>query len=139
VKRLVVDASVTLAWFIDPHPALSAEEVRQALLHGTKAVVPALWHAEVANGLRVAERKQVLTTSDINRCLSDLEMLQAHAFRTSSVPETVGQTLAVARAYELTGYDAVYLYTARIEQLPLATLDDALRAAAPRAGVELFF
>jgi len=37
----------------------------------------------------------------------------------------------------LSAYDAVYLDLARRERLPLATLDEKLRAAAARAGVEL--
>jgi len=44
----------------------------------------------------------------------------------------------LARAFRLSAYDAVYLETAQREQLALATLDQSLRAAAIRAGVEVF-
>lgn len=41
----------------------------------------------------------------------------------------------LARAYELSAYDAAYLELALRLGLPLATLDVRLRSAAERAGV----
>ena len=137
MKRFVLDASVALSWFVDRPPAAYAEQVKQELLHGAHAVVPTLWHAEVANGFVVAERRRVLTASDVNDCLADLEMLSAHAIETSSGQATMRQALTLARTFQLSAYDALYLDTARAEKLELATLDLALRAAAPRAGVDL--
>jgi len=137
LKRFVVDASVALSWFVDRPASPYALRVKQELLDGAHAVVPALWHAEMANGLIVAERRRVLTASDVTGCLTDLEMLQAHAIETSSKLTTMRHALAIARAFQLSAYDALYLDTARVEDLSLATLDIALRAAAPRAGVEL--
>lgn len=138
MKRFVVDASVALSWFVDRPVSPYADRVKQALLHGARGIVPGLWHAEMANGLIVAERRRVLTASDVSRCLTDLEMLLAHVIETSSGFTTMRQALTVARTFQLSAYDALYLDTARGEELPLATLDLALRAAAPRAGVELF-
>lgn len=138
MKRFVVDASVTLSWFVDRPASPYAERVKQELLHGAHAVVPALWHAEMANGLIVAERRRILTALDVSRCLTDVEMLLAHTIETSSGVTTMRQALTVARTFQLSAYDALYLDTARVEDLSLATLDLALRAAAPQAGVELF-
>ncbi len=47
------------------------------------------------------------------------------------------QVLPLARAYQLSAYDAAYLELAIREGLPLATLDDGLRQAARAAGVAL--
>jgi predicted nucleic acid-binding protein len=47
------------------------------------------------------------------------------------------QSLATARAFQLSAYDVVYLDLARSQRLTLATLDDRLRAAATPAGVSL--
>jgi predicted nucleic acid-binding protein len=138
LKRFVLDASVALSWFVDRPVSPYAIGVKQAVLDGAQAVVPALWHAEMANGLIVAERRRILTASDVNGCLTDLEMLQAHAIETSSRLATARQALTIARSFQLSAYDALYLYSARVEELSLATLDLALRAAAPRSGVELF-
>lgn len=138
MKLFVVDASVALSWFVDRPVSPYAESVKQELLHGARGVVPGLWHAEMANGLIVAERRRVLNASDVSGCLKDLEMLLAQAIETSPGLTTMRQALTVARMFHLSAYDALYLDTARVEELPLATLDLALRAAAPRAGVELF-
>jgi len=137
LKRFVLDASVALGWFIDnPVPAY-AIRIRQALLDGARAVVPALWHLEMANGLIVAERRRILTANETSRCLTALEMLLAQAIETSSGFTTMRQALTTGRAFHLSAYDAVYLEAARDEGLPLATLDKGLRAAAVSAGVKL--
>jgi predicted nucleic acid-binding protein len=92
----------------------------------------------MANGLIVAERRQVLSASDVSNCRKDLEMLLANAIDTTSGFTTIRQALSLARKFQLSAYDALYLDTARVEELSLATLDVALRAAASRASIELF-
>jgi predicted nucleic acid-binding protein len=56
---------------------------------------------------------------------------------TDSIVVSARQSLATARAFQISAYDAVYLDLARREKLPLATLDDRLRKAAAHAGIEL--
>jgi len=138
VKRFVLDASVALSWFVDRPASPVAQQVKQELIKGARGIVPAMWHAEMANGLIVAERRRVLTTSEINDCLSDLDLLLAHGIETGDEFTSMRQALTVARAFQLSAYDALYLNLARIEGLPLATLDRALLTAAKRAGVEIF-
>jgi hypothetical protein len=61
LKRFALDASVVLRWFLDhPMPGY-ANRVKQFFLKGARAVVPALWHLEMNNGLAVAERRSILT------------------------------------------------------------------------------
>jgi predicted nucleic acid-binding protein len=69
--------------------------------------------------------------------MMDIEQIAAQAVDTDSIVVSARQSLATARAFQLSAYDAVYLDLARRERLPLATLDDRLRNAAGRAGVEL--
>jgi predicted nucleic acid-binding protein len=45
--------------------------------------------------------------------------------------------VTTAQQYDLTAYDATYLEIAREQQLPVATLDRKLAAAAEQAGVSL--
>jgi len=133
----VLDASVALRWFLDhPVPAY-ANKVKQSFLKGVRAVVPALWHLEMSNGLAVAARRSILTSADVDQALIDIEQLVAHAVDVNSDIVSARQALITARGFQLSAYDAVYLDLARRERLPLATLDDKLRAAAARAGVEL--
>jgi predicted nucleic acid-binding protein len=133
----VLDASVALRWFLDrPVPAY-ANRVKQFFLKGGRAVVPALWHLEMSNGLVVAQRRSILTSADVDQAVIDIEQLVAHAVDIDSGVVSARQALTTARAFQLSAYDAVYLDVARRERLPLATLDDKLRVAASRAGVEL--
>ena len=135
--RFVLDASVSLAWFADdPVPGL-ALRAKRSLESGSAALVPALWHLEMANGFALAERRLALTAAFIDSCLDDIEKLLASVIDSSSITLSLRQAQAVARTFGLTAYDAVYLETARQEHLPLATLDRALARAAAQAGVPL--
>jgi len=135
--RFVLDASVALGWFVDHPVAPFAQRVRQLLETGSRAVVPALWHLEMANGFAQAERRGVLTAADADHCLVQVEHLLGRVIESESDLVPLRQACAMAREFGLSAYDAAYLQLARRSGLPLATLDQPLRAAAGRAGVEL--
>ena len=137
MTSFVLDASVALRWFLDRPMPPYANRVKQFFLKGVRAVVPALWHLEMSNGLVVAERRSILTAADIDQAVIDIEQIAAASMDVDGSVVSAKQALATARALQLSAYDAVYLDLARRERLPLATLDDRLRAAAARAGVQL--
>jgi hypothetical protein len=56
LSGFVLDASVALRWFLDHPVPVYANRVKQVFLKGIRAVVPALWHLEMSNGLVVAEK-----------------------------------------------------------------------------------
>ena len=137
MTRFVLDASVPLRWFLDnPVPAY-ANRIRQLLVAGARAVVPALWHLEMANTLAVAERRGILAAADVDLSLSDIERLLGQCIDSEPAGISVRQVLETARLFQLSAYEAVYLDSARRGRLPLATLDAKLRAAASKAGVPL--
>jgi len=137
VKRFVLDASVALAWFVDRPTAPYADHIRELLLRGDRAIVPALWQLEVANGFIVAERRGVLTPADTVEALQNLDIVMAKAVENSQDPVSMRRALQAGRKFGLTAYDAVYLETALGQDLPLATLDRQLVAASSKAGVEI--
>jgi predicted nucleic acid-binding protein len=137
MKTFVLDASVALGWTLDNPVPASATRAKQALLSGTRAVVPVLWHLEIANGLVVAERRGILASSDAMLALLQLEQLCAQALEVEADIVPMRQAFMTARTYQLSAYDSVYLDLALRVRLPLATLDVALRKAAGKAGVEL--
>lgn len=137
MKSFVLDASVALSWTLDNPVPPSAARAKQELLTGTRAVAPALWHLEIANGLVVAERRGILTSSDATLALLQLEQLCAQALEIETDIVPMRQALTTARAYHLSAYDSVYLDLALRARLPLATLDIALRKAAGKTGVQL--
>jgi predicted nucleic acid-binding protein len=137
VSRFVLDASVALSWVLDHPIPTSARRVRDLLLKGCQAIVPSLWHLEVANGLLVAERRRLLTALDVGLALQQMEHLAAQAVETDGTLIAMREAHDLGRAYTLSAYDAVYLAMAKNSHLPLATLDKALAAAARKARVPL--
>ena len=137
MKRFVLDASVALRWLLDDPVSPYAERVKQLLIKGARATVPALWHLEMSNALAVAERRSILSPANIDQALLHIEQIVSQRVDTSSAFVSTRQSLATARAFKLSAHDTVYLDLARHERLPLATLDERLRATAAQAGVEL--
>jgi len=137
VKRFVLDASVTLVWLIDPSIPAYAARIRQLLLAGDRAIVPPLWRLEIANGFLVAERRGMLTPSDTMQILQAFDAGVARAIEESQQALPMRGVMTTARQFQLTAYDAEYLDTARIQQLPLATLDRQLEKAALQSGVQV--
>jgi len=137
LSHFILDASVALALFLDNPVPNYAVHVRDVLLKGSRGMVPALWHLEVANGLAVAERRQILTDHDVSQGLSDVEQLIVHSLDTDGKIVPVRRASKTAGTYQLSAYDATYLTLASEENLPLATLDQSLRRAATRAGLQL--
>jgi predicted nucleic acid-binding protein len=137
VKRFVLDASVALAWLLDRPTAPYADRIRHLLLSGCRAVVPALWKLEIANGFIVAERRGLLTSAETNEALQNLDVIIVEAIESSSDTLSMRSVIHTAREFRLTAYDAVYLETAIRQELPLATLDRQLLLAASKAGIEI--
>jgi predicted nucleic acid-binding protein len=134
VSRFVLDCSVAVAWFFEDETDVYADAVMDAAVAGG-AIVPCLWHHEIANALIVAERRGRVTAAKSARYLSSLDALRIDL---DSVPPAAGELLAVGRDFALSSYDAAYLHLAMREGLPLATRDRALEKAAATAGVERF-
>jgi predicted nucleic acid-binding protein len=126
----VLDASVTASWaFRDeqhPHADLALERIRS-----DQAIAPSLWWFEVRNILIVSERRKRLTESDTATFLRDFATLPIDLDIT---PET-NEVLRLARAFQLSVYDAAYLELALRKSIPLATLDTDLIRAARLASV----
>jgi len=132
---LVLDSSITLAWFFeDERSALADAVLRQVAESG--AVVPSLWRLEIANALQMAVRRKRIDARFRDASLADL-----HALPISVDAETDrhawAATLKLAERCKLTLYDAAYLELAQRVGLPLASLDQQLRAAAKAIGVPL--
>lgn len=137
MTRFVLDASVALAWLVDKPVSPYAIQVQEKLDAGARALVPGLWHLEMANGLTVASRRSHLTAGDLEKGLWLIEQMLARDIETDAEPVSIRHIFATAGANQLSGYESIYLDIARRERLQLATLDQRLRAAAKRAGVEM--
>ena len=139
MSRFVLDASLTAAWFIPDPETAYALNVRSRLAAGLTAIVPSIWAAEVANTFVKSVRRGTLTEEAVEYGLQTLETLVLSGSRISvdSNLKSVREAYALARKYQLSAYDGIYLQLAVDAGLPLATLDKGLRAAAVKAGVAL--
>lgn len=127
-----------MAWFFEDEGGGYAEAVQEALATGrVRAVAPSLWCLEVANSLVVGERRKRTTEAKAHRFLSLLAMLPIRMDESASA-HAWGGTIRLARSHILSAYDASYLELAARLELPLATLDGRLRAAAGTLGVAVF-
>lgn len=135
-KLLVVDASVAIAWCLQDEATADTDEILDALVQGMEAYVPALWPFEVANALLVAERRRRITVAQVTSMLQRIALLPIN-IENAQLPQAFSSVLAAARQEGLSEYDAAYFELALRRGLPLATLDDALRRAARKAGIRL--
>jgi predicted nucleic acid-binding protein len=134
VGGFVLDVSVTAAWCFADEATPASEALRDSLAE-KQAVVPTLWHAETANLLLTAERRQRITP---DRCAELLELLGSLPIETADETGRMrGPVLRLARAHRLTTHDAIYLDLAMDRGLPLATRDGDLRRAARAVGIVL--
>ncbi len=130
---------MTLAWQfkrVDLAEIQLAEEALAQLV-SNQAFVPAVWHAEVANGLLRGERQGVIPPAQTASFLNDLAQAEIET-DTESPRSRQARVLALARTHRLTAYDATYLELAMRRAATLATFDGKLAAAARAAGVRVF-
>ncbi len=135
LSRFVLDASVALSWCFDDEAGTYAELILLDLLaEGAEAQVPAISPLEVSNSLLMAERKKRISEAGSSRWLNRISALPIVIGAPSNLDET-GDLFAIARRYKLTIRDAAYLELARRCDLPLATIDRKLTAAARKSGI----
>lgn len=135
----VLDNSVAMRWLLSSEKIADqnyAEAVLTSLVD-TDVRVPNLWHLEATNVLLAAEGRGQITAEDTESFIAHLDSLPIQADPLTA-HQAFNRTLALARAYKLSTYDAAYLELALREGLALATLDKDLIKAAQKANVELY-
>lgn len=132
---LVLDSSAALSWCFEDErtPALLSLLERVA---DQGAVAPSLWPLEVLNGLTMAQRRKRLDAGQRQRLAGSLQGLPVR-IDTETVVQVWTVTAHLAERFKLTVYDASYLELAQRLSLPLASLDQDLRAAGTALGIPL--
>ncbi len=136
ITGFVLDCSVTMAWCYDDEATAYTNGVRDSLIE-VGAIVPALWRLEVANATLIGERRKRLDEAGGSRFLILLNGLPI-AVDGETATRAWADTRSLARAHNLSVYDATYLELAVRLGLPLAALDGKLKAAALAVGVRLY-
>jgi len=131
VAELVLDASFALALILEEEISASLPDIAD-----NAAMVPAVWPLEVANVLLVTLRRKRLDEPTYSAALHRAAAI-APMVDSAGLDQICGPTSELARRHSLTVYDASYLELAMRSGLPLASLDQRLRAAASAEGVPL--
>jgi predicted nucleic acid-binding protein len=137
-SRVVLDASVTIEWFLPDSSSAStyAGEVLKAI--GERALlplVPDLWHYEVGSVLVAAKRKRRITARRLAIITGQLAGLRPF---TINPRLTESDIVSMAETYHLQGYDSVYFDLAKRLNVPIASTDGGMRTACRSHGVELW-
>ena len=134
--EFVLDGSIALAWYFKDEADPYADAVA-ASFATARATVPLIWRLEVANALLTGERRQRSTEAQAFKWLAYLRSLPIEVDEETN-ERAWSEVLGLGRAHRLSAYDAAYLELALRRRLPLATLDNQLKAAAAAVGVSAF-
>ena len=124
-----------MAWLFPDKATLQTTELLKCLSSDT-ALVPSCWVVEVTNVIAIAERKSRITLVESATFIAHLGT-PGFEHDDQGPARAFANLLPICRAHHLTSYDALYLDLAVRRHLPLATLDEPLRKAAKKLGVEL--
>ena len=132
---IVLDASLMIARILrEPHAGLDPDLF--SLLDTNQIVVPAHWPTEIANALRTNVRRGRIAQADVKAIVGFLSDLQLTVSAPVQIHEIEGLT-SFAVTQGLTAYDAAYVRIAMENAARLATVDQAMRAAAQRLNIQL--
>ncbi len=133
---IVIDACIALAWCFPDETSASADAVLVAM-EGHTILVSAVWSLELANAVLTGERHKRLSQLEIKsftELLSNLTIV----IDAQTTGEHIANVVPLARAHNLSAYDAAYLELAIRRSAPIATLDNKLQRAAKQEGVRIF-
>lgn len=131
-RALVVDASVSGAWFLADEATRYSEAALEATSDG-EVWVPALWPLEMCNLLLGAQRRRRIDDAKRRQLVARAQALR---LRVDREPVAITALDALAARHALSAYAAAYLELALRRRLPLATADKALLAAMRASGVD---
>jgi predicted nucleic acid-binding protein len=130
---IVLDASIAACWYFEDEHDVRADVALNMLNDGDQALAPAHWWFEIRNVIVLGERRR---RASEQHTVAFLDYLRELPIELAALPHELA-VFTLARRHRLTFYDAAYLELALRAGVPLATLDDALAAAASAAGVPL--
>ena len=132
MSLFVPDASYTLTWCFQDRATPDTDAALRRLEAGADgAIVPPIWHIEVANALGKGVARRKLSWE----CAQDLwKEIALSAIRQTAFSFDVPELLALAVRHNIKVYDVCHLQAARMEALPLAGNDHDLLMAADSYG-----
>lgn len=125
MRRLVIDSSVSLKWWLDDeeYVAEARELLRQIHSGEITPLVPDLWHYEVANGIRTAVSRKRIKKKQGNSFIDELSSMD---FETYSIAGYLSKIFEYALKYDHAIYDISYIVLAEQLNVDFVTGDERL-------------
>lgn len=132
---IVLDASLAAAWLLHEANAVPTTTLID-ILSSEPLLVPAHWPTELGNALRRAVRTKRIVAAEVAPIVQRLTLLDIDVASPAAASD-IGHFVHFALRHQLSVYDAAYVRLAAERQMPLATLDEAMKAAAQKLGVSV--
>lgn len=132
---IVVDASLFAAWLLN-EPGHGPQDAVWDTLSAEMLFVPDHWPNEIANALRRAVRTKRLRIEEVAPIAQRVVTFEI-GFAEPTPLDQIGALAIEALEFGLSTYDMTYVRLARDNRIPLATIDQAMRAAARRLEIDL--
>lgn len=125
MKRIVIDASVVLKWYLtdEAYNNAALEILERFVFQELQIMAPFLLEYEVLNGLRIAGKRGRIEQKMLIMAAEGFLGLEIELKDMSSTFEKV---LYFSQVYDLTVYDSSYLSLASEEGVDLVTADEKL-------------
>ena len=130
MRSFVLDASVVIGFLLQEGSAYADRVFQKHLAQGATAHVPSLWHLEVRNVLFLKERAKKLAAGEAHQALARLADLAIITDAHTTAASTLMHLERLMLHHGLTSYDATYLELAYRLDVPIATQDKEMIAAA---------
>jgi len=133
---IVIDASVAMGWLLQSQ-ADDLTVATETALGNDAGWVPGHFAIEVSRSLRSQERRNLLTAGMVDEALRRLGDIPLRQDADAAL-EHLAEIVTLARSHNMRVADAGYVELSLRTGFPLATRDNALAAAAAKAGAALF-
>lgn len=129
MRRVVVDASVAVKWFL---PEIHSDAALRYLDEDCERVAPDLLYAEFGNVIWKRARRAQLSENEAREVLRGLRLVPIEVHPAQAFVETAYE---VARVLDRTVYDALYLVLAKAHRCTLVTADRRFYEAAASSSL----
>ena len=130
MQSFVLDANVVISFLLQEGSAYADRVFQKYLALGATAYVPSLWHLEIRNVLFLKERAKKLAAGEASQALSSLSGLTILTDAHTTAISTLMHLERMMLHHGLTSYDATYLELAYRLDVPIATQNKEVIAAA---------